>query len=161
MWTNLLSGTIGAVIGVLGTFVAAVVAFQLTRREDARRTRHEYTIRVSGELASALVEFYDAVRHETLEADNDESLVALSDLHAPADALRRAITVDGPLLPLALELSLGETRKMIKETVPRAGTHATAGDLRRLLDEIRPAGDRLRDLRRDWYQSAPPGMKLG
>lgn len=161
MWSNLLSGTIGAIIGVVGAFVAAAYTVRLSRREESQQSRAEFALRVSGDLAAHLVDVYDVLRRIEPDARQDEQPVALETLHGPAAALRRAITVDAPMLPGDLEAMLKVVRKMINEIVPREGSRATAGELRRLLDAIRPAGDRLRDLRRDWYQAAPHGMKLG
>lgn len=158
MWTNLLNGAIGAVIGVVGAFIAAVVTVRLTRREDAQRARAEFALRVSGELAASLVELYDALRRLTPRSTADDTSIELDRVHDPAEALRRAITVDAPLLPGDREEKLKDVRHTIAQKVPRHASHSTAGELRDLLRELKPAGDRLRDLRRDWYQAAPDGM---
>lgn len=114
MWTNLLTGTLGAILGAAGVFAAAVITIRWTSRNDAdlarqarnhvaQQARHADSIRVSGQLADRLVEFYDNLRDATAQSPSGEQSIELKDLRLSAVALRRAITVDGPLLPRDLE----------------------------------------------------------
>jgi hypothetical protein len=64
MWSNLLSGTIGAVIGV-------------TRREDSRQARAEYALRLSGDLAAHLVD-------ETAQSGRDDKYFVAKTSGRPA-----------------------------------------------------------------------------
>jgi hypothetical protein len=160
VWTNLLSGAIGAVVGVLGAAGAAIFTINRIRQHETALSRYENTLTVSGDLAYRLVEFYDSLRNATPPQLEDDAVVDACRLAEPAQALRRAITVDGPLLPTDLEAALKGVRKTIRDILPRHAEVATAGDLRALIDKIRPAGDELRKLRGREYDTAPSGMRL-
>jgi hypothetical protein len=88
VWSNLLSGTIGAVIGVAGAALVAVLTLTRTRRLEAEAARREHAIRVSGELAHRLVEFYDALRLVAPSEASDADVVQVRDLAEPGWALR-------------------------------------------------------------------------
>ncbi len=160
MWTNLLSGSIGAIIGVVGAVAVAVFANQSARVREAEVARREHALRVSGELAHSLVEFYDQLRQLGPDGADDADAVATTTLRAPAEALRRAITVDASLLDDRLEREVRDVRKEVARVLPRGSSSCQVKDLRALTAAIRPAGDRLRELRRHQFEAAPVGSRL-
>jgi hypothetical protein len=160
MWANLLSGSIGAVIGIIGAVVAAVWTVERARRAEQEAARREHALRVSGELAAALVEFYDDLKQLISSGAEPESVLAVDGVANAAATLRRAITVDGPLLDADRERRLGRLRRDIADVMLDRDATAARSELEALLKEVREVGDDLRDLRRRQFQSAPAGMRL-
>lgn len=160
MWTNLLSGTLGSIIGVVGAVAVAVFTNQSARVREAEAARREHALRVSGDLAHRLVEFYDQLRQHAPDSADEAETVPTTTLGAPAEALRRAITVDAPLLDDQLERELRDVRKEVARVLPRGNLSCQIRDLRALTAAIRPAGDHLRELRRDQFERAPAGSRL-
>lgn len=155
MWANLLSGTIGSVIGVIGAFVAAYLTLDRTRRHQAELAYREHEVATSGLLAYRLVALYDALKALLADHDDDESATSIQSLRSLATSLRESIVIDAPLLPDRLQKELKQTRQeMSRVILDHPSDAATIFDLRGLLQTIRKSGDSLRQLRRDYAEAA-------
>jgi hypothetical protein len=166
MWSNLLSGTIGSIIGVGGAVVVAYLTVEKTRRHEAglaeqsRQDQAAYAekprqIETSGMLAYHLVALYDELR--AIEVREVEPAQDDLDRVGPlADALRRSIVVDAPLLPNDVEVHLKATRKEISALVTIRDIPLTREEITRIRGTVRAAGDVLREFRRPGPGSVGP-----
>lgn len=157
-WSNLLSGAVGALIGVAGVMAATV----MTARDVAAQARQANVLRVSGRLGELLIIFYEDMR---LLLDDEqhggEETLDTGRLGPPAATLRRAITIDAPLLDGNLHDEMKLARSEIKRIIGRQPRRAARGDLVDLLQVVRAAGDLLRAARSDAYDHYARGAKLG
>lgn len=171
-WSNLLSGTIGALIGVAGALASTMLTINRTRRHDADRAawaadaaltqaRQADALKVSGQLADMLILFYEDL--SILLADDQQSGESLDTgrLGPSANVLRRAITVDAPILSPSLHDQMKNARSKIKTVVGRQPRRAARNDLTELLSVVRAAGESLRQARADAYRDYGDGAALG
>jgi len=158
MWSNLLSGTIGSIIGVVGAVVVAYLTVQKTRRDQealAAKTRRDAAghaelqrqIDTSGTLAYHLVALYDELK--ALELGSSEPTDDDMDRLRPlADNLRRSIVVDAPLMPERVEVQMKEARKEITVFLTKRTTPVTLTEVHEVRQTVKTAGDVLQDFRR-------------
>jgi hypothetical protein len=162
-WSNLLSGTIGAVIGAGGALASTMLTINRTRvyeaaqadraaRDALAQARQSNALRISGELANLLVMSYEDLSMLIGdEQHRDGQNLDTGRLGTTAAALRRAITVDAPLLQPDLESKMKAARVEIRRVIGRQPKHASRSDLTSLLTVVGDAGDHLRDARRAAY----------
>ncbi|MGI8416679.1 MAG: hypothetical protein ACR2P2_10855 [Nakamurella sp.] len=160
MLSNLLSGAVGALVGGVAAFVAAVITISRTRDNQAALSRRQHAIQVSGQVAYALVTFYEELRRMTAQGVADEERVGVERLRDAEGNLRRSIIIDAPLLDARLERKMKPIRDEVRRVLPPNSRDAEVGELRKLLVEVRSAGDDLRELRRKHFAAAPEGTRL-
>ncbi len=163
MWSNLLSGAIGSVLGsvlgVVGAYYLAVRTLIKTRENERILTREQASVDSAGEIAVALIKFYDGLNELMRKAGNltvnDD--IAIDSQKAgflwPAMTdLSREVTVHENMLPRKLAAKVDEVRIAMREifgvTAKPSVTKAQLIDVR---ERIRSASAELSEFRRKSY----------
>lgn len=154
MWSNLLSGTIGSVVGLVGAVLVAVVTIRRTQKADAEIARSEALVTVTRGLAVAFADTYAKLYPFTSAAGTDTPLDRTSVL-ASCERLRTQLLVDGPLLPPELERALKSVRKNVQNRLERTDDWPSRAEMVRLRQEVRDAGDLLAGSRRELFGKRP------
>jgi hypothetical protein len=163
MWSNLLSGVIGSVLGsalgVVGAYYLAVRTLMKTRENERVLTREQASVDSAGEITVALIEFYDGLDELWRTAtrltmkDNVEIDSKVASFLWPAMAdLSRRVTVHQTMLPSELAAKVSEVRVAIREifgVMPRPSV--TKEQLMDVRIRIRSASDELSKFRRQAY----------
>ena len=158
MWSNLLSGAIGAVIGLVG----AVAAAMFTVRKEAEQGRraaaddHRNAVKLAedqrahdaaGQMAVNLVAVYDALKG--LESrESDPVAEDFEALRERVDELRRSIVLEGPLVHPRLETELKAARKAIAEGIPPRSNPPSRQQISAFREQVDAAGKAIQRYRR-------------
>ncbi len=158
MWSNLLSGGIGALVGLVGAVAAAV--FTLNRegkqgRESAandhqnavKRAEDQRAHDAAGRMAVDIVAVFDNLR-DLERRETEPSAEDFEPLRQHVDELRRSIVLEGPLVPPDLEQKLKDTRKALAEGIPPRAEPPTRQQVGVFRAKVEAAGDSIRDYRR-------------
>jgi hypothetical protein len=159
-WQNLLSGTIGALIGAFAVFGSTFVATRQQVRQGTIQARQADALAISASLARLLIQFYEGLTDVLASRATDDRLDT-SGLRESCTQLRMAITVDAPMLPPNLAATLESARDELKLVIGRAPVEATRPDLVHLLKTVKEAGDLLKKTRAESYMRYGPGAILG
>lgn len=159
MWSNLLSGALGAVIGLVGAVVAAMftVGKEATQARQAAAADHSNAIKraedqrahdAAGQMAVNLVAVYDALKD--LESRGAEPVSEdFEPLREGVDELRRSIVLQGPLVPPPLERRLKDTRRAIAEAIPpRSHRSPTRQQVSAFREQVDATGKAIQHYRR-------------
>jgi len=163
MWSNLLSGAIGSVLGsvlgVAGAYFLAVRTLFKTKENERLLIREQASVDSAGDIAVALIEFHDGLNELTwkvgnLTADDDVAIDSqMADFLWPAMAdLSRKITVHKSMLDRELAAEVDGVRAAMREifgvTAKSSVTKAQLIDMR---ERIRSARKGLSEFRRKAY----------
>lgn len=158
MWSNLLSGAVGAVIGLVGAVAAAMftVRKEATLGRQAADEDHRNAVQraedqrghdAAGRMAVKLVAIYDALT-ELQRRESDPVVEDVGMLREGIDELRRSIVLDGPLVPTLLEQQLKDTRKAIAEGIPPRSGPPSRQQVSAFREQVDMAGKAIQRYRR-------------
>lgn len=152
VWSNLLSGVVGAVIGMVGAVAAAVLTINKEARHAVRLAEDQRAHDAAGRIGVCVVALFDALtdltRHET-----EPSEAELAVLRRLVDDLRRSIVLDGPVVSVDLEGELKAARKAVSEGIPPRSEAPTKEQLRGFLQQVDDVGESIKKYRRSSQRS--------
>lgn len=158
MWSNLLSGVIGALIGLVGAVTAAFFTVNKEAKQGreaaandhqnaAKRAEDQRAHDAAGRMAVHIVALFDKLR-ELERRDTEPSAEDFEPLRQHVDELRRSIVLEGPLVPTSLEQKLKDTRRALAEGTPPRAEPPTRQQVGVFRESVEAAGDSIRDYRR-------------
>ena len=159
MWSNLLSGAIGSVLGIIGAVAVAVFTVRRAdkQQDDAAASVHNYAMRraakqraynAAGQMAVPVVATFDELKR-LANQEAEPSAGDFTTLRELVDELRRSIVLHGSIVPVDLEQRLKDTRKTIAQGIPPVATPPTREEVKLLLAMVDATGDGLRELREE------------
>jgi hypothetical protein len=158
MWSNLLSGVIGALVGLVGAVAAAAFTVNKEAKQgrEAAANDHQNAVNraedqrahdAAGRMAVHIVTAFDELR-DLERRESEPSAEDFEPLRKQVDELRRSIVLEGPLVPTDLELELKDTRKALAEGIPPRAEPPTRQQVGVFRAKVEAAGDSIRDYRR-------------
>jgi hypothetical protein len=158
MWSNLLSGVIGALVGSIGAVGAAAFTVNKEAKQgrEAAANDHQNAVKraedqrahdAAGRMAVHIVAVFDELR-DLERRESEPSAGDFEPLRKQVDELRRSIVLEGPLVPTDLERELKDTRKALAEGIPPRAEPPTRQQVGVYREKVEAAGDSIQDYRR-------------